>query len=662
MGAMVSALRRLSLAFALIFGASLVLLLSDLGSRNSGRGGAPAVKRVALLQHASQPILEQGRDGMIQGLRERGWIVGQNLDLKLFNAEGDNAVSQTIAKEMAGGGYDLLLTVSTVSLQAVANANREGRTPHVFALVSDPAVAGVGISRDDPLAHPTHLAGFGTMQPIREAFATAQLMNPALRKVGVVWNAAEANSEAQVKLARQVCAETGIELMESTVDNSSGVAEAAGSLVARGVEAIWIGGDITVLTASDSLISVARKGRIPVFSVIPPTVKRGSLFDLGADYPEVGRLAGNLAGEVLSGRSTASVPVTNVMPEMLAVNEQALAGLKGAWVIPAAIRQRAQLVIDSSGAEHPTAGVSSPNPSGRRWKIAVVNYLESGPTEETMAGMETAWKRSKLVAGRDYEIKVRSAQGDMAAMNGIFDAALTDRADIVVPLSTPGLQAALQKIRDRPVVFSMVANPLAAGAGKSFTDHLPNVTGVSVLAPIDAALDLIQRHFPEYRRLGTLFCPVETNSVDLKEVFAKLCRERGLTLETVPVNSATELSDAALSLATRPIDAMVQISDNLSSAGFSSLTKAARQTRKPLISLNSTTVALGAPLAIGRDYHDCGEVTVSVIERIIAGEDPGKIPFILPEKLFSSASPSNAAAVGMTLPEALRKEVAHLVE
>ena len=659
---MVTSLRRLSLGLILIVAAAAVLLLSDLASRvrRDATPGTPAkgrMVRVALLQHASQAVLDQGRDGMIAGLKERGWLQGQNLDLKLYNAEGDNAVSQTIAREMSGGGYDLLLSISTVSLQAVANANKAGKTPHVFALVSDPSVAGVGVSRDNPLDHPAHLAGFGTMQPIALAFKTAREMNPALATVGVVWNAAEANSEAQVKLARTVCAGLGITLMESTVDNTAGVAEAASALVARGVDALWMGGDVTVMTAVDSMIAVARKGRIPVFTVIPPNAKRGALFDLGADYPEVGRLAGNLAAEILDGRSPASVPITNVMPEVLTVNQQAAAGLKAKWSFTDAMLKRAQLVIDENGVEHQQAKAAPPNPSGRKWRIAIVNYVESGPSEETMAGMKDAWNRSLLAEGKDYQVKFRSAQGDMASLNGIFDAVLTEGADIIVPLSTPTLQTAVQKIRDIPVVFSVVANPVVAGAGKSFTDHLPNVTGVSVLAPVGEALTMIQNHFPQYRRLGTLFCPAEANSVDLKQSFEALCQQRGLTLECVAVNTSSDLTDAALSLVSRPIDAVVQISDNITSTGFNAITRAARQTKKPLISLNSTTIPLGAPISLGRDYHNTGEVTVAMIERIIRGEDPAKMPFILPPKLFYSASPANAEAVGMTLPPALLKEV-----
>ena len=45
-------------------------------------------------------------------------------------------------------------------------------------------------------------------------------------------------------------------------------------------------------------------------------------------------------------------------------------------------------------------------------------------------------------------------------------------------------------------------NPIAAGAGKSYEDHLPNVTGISVLAPTDDMLDLLRKYFPQYKRIG----------------------------------------------------------------------------------------------------------------------------------------------------------------
>lgn len=969
---MLVSLRRLALGLFLIAGASALLLVSDLGSRRSDRDDTPSApsggsRRVAILQHASQAVLDQSREGLLAGLAESGWKEGKNLHVRLFNAEGDMTVAQAIGREMANGGYDLLLTISTPSLQAVANANRSTRVPHVFGIVTDPMAAGVGIT--SPTEHPPWLTGNGTMQPVRQAFETARAINPDLASVGVVYNAGEANAVAQIVLARTVCAELGIQLVESTVDSSAGVGEAAAALVARGPEALWVCGDVTVITAIDSVIGAARRGNIPVFSVIPPNVKRGALFDLGADYREVGRLTGLVAGSVLDGRPPADIPVENVMPEMLTLNLQTAAQLGERWKIPRSLRDRASLIIDESGQEQAVAsppatprpepgrtyrlalasyvpepsrdacerglldglkelgfiegenlivsranaqgeianiapmiqnfdnspndaivtfstpvlqgaiaaarqkpivftyvidpiaagagrsftdhlpnvtgigtlppvadavraarkllphlttigtiyndgeansvrvagllrdacreqgirlvevtaattgdvmqaaqalvtrkvqaiyvdgdntamqaidgivkvataagipiinedpdyldrgmllsvgpgffhsgraaalpaaqvltGVSPaaipfrnvsvnttrfnsavatrlglsipatvikslteksvppPNPKGKKWRIAVVLYNESPPAEETLAGMADGWKASPLKEGTDYTVKVRCAQGDMSALPGILDAAVTEGADLIVPLSTPSMQAAINRIRNLPIVFSLVADPVIAGAGKSYTDHLPHVTGVAVMGPFGEMLDLLEKYYPKIRRLGTLYCPAEVNSVALKEALEAECKRRGFTLEAVAANSAGELADAALSMVSRPIDAVVQISDNLSSAGFSAITRAARQARKPLFSLNSTMVPQGAALAMGRDYHAAGEETVRMIERVVGGDNPASIPFVLPPKVVRIISLPNARAVGMDIPDALRQEADSVIE
>jgi len=655
---MLEILRRLGLGLGLIAAASALLLFSDLGSRAKLSSTTGRVVSVAVLQQASQSILDQGREGMLAGLEERGWVTGKNLRVKTFNAEGDMPTAQTIGREMANGSYDLLLTISTPSLQAVANANRTTQKKHVFALVTDPVAAGVGVSAENPLEHPAWLAGYGTMQPIKQAFDLARALNPNLKTVGVVWNSGEANSEAQVKLARKVCGELGIKLLEVTVDNSAGVGEAAASLTARGAEALWVGGDVTVMTAIDSVIAAGNKAGIPVFTVIPPNVKRGALFDLGADYREVGRLAGVLAGDLLNGRDPASVPIENVMPEILTVNLQALGRLSGgAWSVPDEIKEKAQLVIDETGHESKSiAAPVRPKAAHKKWKIAIVNYNETAPSEETLAGMAEGWQHSALKEGTDYELKTQSAQGDMSALGGMLDAAMTNGSDLIVPLSTPTLQTALHRVRNTPIVFSLVANPMAAGAGKSYTDHLPNVTGVAVLSPYGDMIDLLEKYYPHIKHIGTLFCPAETNSVDLKDALDTLCKKRGFTLDAVAANSPAEFPDAAMSLAARPIDAIVQISDNLSSAGFTALTKAARQTKKPLFSLNSTTVPMGAAVSLGRDYHDAGVTTVHLIERVIAGEPTKDIPFTLPPKCNLTVSPANAAAVGMEIPDGLLKQ------
>lgn len=336
------ALKRLSLGIFLIILLSGILLVSDWNQRKPSAGH---ILRVAIFQHASQAVLDEGVRGMLDGLAESGFVEGKSVLYKRYNAEGDMATANTIAKEITGGQFDLVMTSSTLSLQTVANANKGGKTRHVFALVSDPFDAGVGINRANPLDHPKHLAGIGTMQPVAGAFRLAGTLFPDLKTVGVVWNPTEANSEANTRIARDICWELDVKLIEANVDKSSDVFEAANSLVARGAQALWVGGDVTILVAIDSVLSAAKNGRIPVFTNIPSNAQRGALFDLGANYHEVGRLAGVLAGNILHGTDPATIPIKDIIPEKLVVNKQTLRGLKDPWRLPEDVLHRADEII-----------------------------------------------------------------------------------------------------------------------------------------------------------------------------------------------------------------------------------------------------------------------------------------------------------------------------
>jgi putative tryptophan/tyrosine transport system substrate-binding protein len=308
-------IQRLSLGFVLIAFSSAVLLISDWGQR---KGGTGRILRVAIVQHASQPVLDDGVRGMLDALAAEGFIDGRTIAIQRFNAENDLPTANTIARQVTTGEYDMVITSSTLSMQTVANANRAGRAIHVFGVVADPFSAGIGVSRENPLDHPKHLVGLGSMIPVDRAFQMARTMYPGLKSVGLAWNSAESNSLAFTTVARKVCKEMGLKLMEANVESSSAVLEAATSLVARGAQALWVSGDVTVLVALESVVAAARKGRIPVFTITPPAVQRGSLFDSGVNFYDVGQQTGALAASILRGADPAKIPVRNLIPEKVA--------------------------------------------------------------------------------------------------------------------------------------------------------------------------------------------------------------------------------------------------------------------------------------------------------------------------------------------------------
>jgi len=189
----------------------------------------------------------------------------------------------------------------------------------------------------------------GSIAPVEDIFQMAKHLLPSLSRVGLVWDPSEANSVVTTKLARAACASLGMTLVEANAENSTAVTEATASLLARNVQAIWISPDLIASHGLDLIVSKAKTARIPVFTSLPRSTTTGALFELGADYPAIRNVAGELAADVLDGRDTAKVPVENIMPVTLQVNRLVLTNLREKWQLPDDLIQRANVVVDETG-------------------------------------------------------------------------------------------------------------------------------------------------------------------------------------------------------------------------------------------------------------------------------------------------------------------------
>lgn len=668
-------LKRLSLGVFLIVLASAILLWTDAPrrarlTREPDRGSGPSkdarVMKVAMLQMASQPIMDEGAAGVIEGLNEAGFVEGAGLKMSRFNAEGDLATVNAMAQELTGGGYDLVITLTTSALQAVANANQQRRVPHVFGLVTDPSQSGVGVG-DGPLDHPSHMVGVGTLQPVAESLRMARKLNPNLARIGVAWNPAEINSEINTKLAREACCDLKIELLEATVENTAAVGEAVASLIARDVDALWIGGDVSVLTAFEVVANAARNAHIPVCTCIPGNAAKGSLFDLGANYFEVGRSIGRLAGRVLSGDEIAKLPVERTVPPKFFLNTRALSGLRDAWSLPPEVLAQADSLIDEQGQHdkprrESTAAASTSAPLGKVWRLRLISYINSPDVEEAEQGLRDGLKKSGLVEGRDYEFQAANAQGDMTSLHGMVDAALADRADLLLTISTQALQSAVQRARGVPVVFTMVANPFAAGVATTDADHLANVTGAYGSNDIDSMLPIIRQLLPDARRIGALFAPTEVNSVFNHELLVKAAKNANYELISLGVSSPSEAPDVTQSLCGQQIDLICLPNSNLAGSSFPTIVQSAKKAKVPVFGFLGGMAPQGAIVVLTRDYHDMGIDSGRIAVRVMRGEKPVAIPLHQSRSNRLVLNATAAKGAGLTFPDSLLKAADRVLE
>lgn len=665
-------LKRLSLGITLIALASVVLLLSD-APRDTGRKTGSATERsapaapiaVALMQMASQPILDEAAAGVIAALAEHDYVDGQNLRLTRFNAEGDMATANAMAQELTGGQYQYVITLTTTALQAVANANRQRHVPHIFGGVSDPTKAGVGIGKE-PLDHPAHLVGIGTLQPVAQSLQMAMRLNPDLKRVGVIWNPAEVNSEVCTVLARAACQELKLELIEANVENTAAVGEAAASLIDR-VDLLWVGGDVTVLAGMDVVVKVANSAHIPVATCMPGNAPKGALFDLGANYYEVGRRTGHLAARVFSGASIASLPVELAIPPKLFINQTALQGLRDRWVFPREVIDQADARIDERGLHEksrPAPAVKSasqPPPLSKTWRLRTLSYVNSPDAEEAVRGLREGLKKAGLVEGRDYHWMTSNAQGDMSALNGLVDAALADNADLLLTVSTQALQSCVQRARQTPIVFTMVANPFSAGVGTADATHLPNLTGCYGANDVAAMMPIIQQLLPQARRVGAIFAPAEVNSVFNHGLLVQSAKAARYELISLGVNTSSDVSEVTQSLLADQIDLLCLPNSNLAGSRFPTIAQAASRAKVPIFGFLGGSAPQGAVAVLTRDYYDMGIESGLIAARVMRGEPTSKIPFQQARTSKLIVNKPAAQACGISLSAEFLKKVDRLI-
>src|SRR4029077_6287529 len=115
-----------------------------------------------------------------------------------------------------------------------------------------------------------------------------------------------------------------------------------------------------------------------------------------------------------------------------------------------------------------------------------------------------------------------------------------------------------------------------------------NVTGVSLLPANDEALTLIKTYFPSMRRLGTLYCPAETNMVNAKIALDASAKRSGFEIEYVAAETGTDVPDASAALVSRDIDAILQIPGNLTASAFGAISETARRAHIPIFAFQKS--------------------------------------------------------------------------
>lgn len=270
---------------------------------------------------------------------------------------------------------------------------------------------------------------------------------------------------------------------------------------------------------------------------------------------------------------------------------------------------------------------TSARKDARCWRLGLVQFIHAPEVEDAEAGFREGLRQAGLRDGEDYEISVRNANGDMSTLLSLVDAALADGADMLVTFSTPTLQAAMNRTQRMPIVFTFVADPVAAGAGRDYVNHRANIAGVYTHHACAELLAAIRQCLPGVRRIGTLFVPAEVNSVFNRDALLAAAAKQNIEVVTLPLATASDVPDTAAALCSRNIEAVVIVGGNLTIAAYPTIVAASRRARLPTFGTVTSQFESGAVMVVASDYKDAGRQSARIALRVMNGEQPAHIPF-----------------------------------
>lgn len=287
--------------------------------------------------------------------------------------------------------------------------------------------------------------------------------------------------------------------------------------------------------------------------------------------------------------------------------------------------------------------------------VAITAIVEHPALDTIRKGVIEELEREGFVDGKNIKIDYQSAQGSTATAAQIARKFVGDKADVIIPITTPSAQPVVAATRSIPIVFSGVTDPVAAKLVKSWEPSGTNVTGISDHKAIAPQVNLIKTLVPELKSIGYVYSAGEVNSAIVLDELKAEATKQGLNVVPVAVQRSADIGTAARSLNGK-VQAIYISEDNAVVSAYEALHKAALEAKIPVIAADRDTVQRGAIAAYAVNQYDIGVATGKTVARVLNGEKAGEIPTQEVSQLELSINTKTAKELNISVPDDLLKK------
>jgi putative ABC transport system substrate-binding protein len=323
-------------AFIIVVGGS--TLAGPLASEAQQKG---KVYRIGVLEIVGIAANAANLSAFRQGLRELGYVEGQNLVIEYRSADGQAEQFPNLASELVRLNVDVIVTRGTPAALAAKRAT--ATTPIVMASSGDPVRAGIVASLAHPGANVTGLAAFATdvqgklLELLREVL-------PQLARVAFLFNMSNPVLQAQWKEVGPIARSMGLRSQLLDVRTALDLEPAFDTAARERADAMIVGIDALTQAHRGQIVGTLAKRRLPAISREREFVDGGGLMSYGVHYADSYRRAAMYVDRILKGARPADLPVEQPTKFELVINMKTAKAL--GLTIPQSVLLRADQVIE----------------------------------------------------------------------------------------------------------------------------------------------------------------------------------------------------------------------------------------------------------------------------------------------------------------------------
>jgi putative ABC transport system substrate-binding protein len=262
------------------------------------------VPRIGVLRPG--PVAAPNYEAFRQGLRELGYVEGQNVVLEFRDAEGKAERLPDLAAELVRLKVDVIVTSSTPAIQAVKQATVT--IPIVMGFSGDPVGTGLVASLAKPGGNITGLSDIGPeisgkqLELLKEAF-------PTISRVALFLNPSNQGNRLRLKAAEVTAGELKVQIQALEVQSTNDVEKAILAISKGRAQALMTLRDPAINVNRKRIVEFAAENRLPTMHIDKEPVEVGGLMSYGPDVSDLFRRAATYVDKILKGTKPADLPV-----------------------------------------------------------------------------------------------------------------------------------------------------------------------------------------------------------------------------------------------------------------------------------------------------------------------------------------------------------------